>query len=104
MVVPARVRSAYGDMTKAAAGRGSPCSRALTRVAMASPPPADSPAKAMAGGGGPLCGGARRGPAPGALPREGVVRGGCAVVRGGPVGGRGVAAPRGVRVLGGEPV
>ena len=47
MVVPARVRSAYGDMTKAAAGSGSPWSRALTKVAMASPPPADSPAKAM---------------------------------------------------------
>ncbi len=50
MVVPARVRSAYGDMTKAAAGSGSPCSRAVTKVAIASPPPADSPAKAMSHG------------------------------------------------------
>jgi hypothetical protein len=41
-------------MSNAAAGSGSPRSRALTTVATASPPPADSPANAMLDGAVPF--------------------------------------------------
>ena len=47
MLSPDRVRSAHGDISTAARGCGSPFCSSATRVAAASPAPADSPAIAI---------------------------------------------------------
>src|SRR3981189_3458205 len=83
MLVPARVRSTYGDMTKAAAGSGSPGSRALTRGA-------DQRGDGEAAAGG--------------LSREGDVRRGDAVVQKGFIGRKSIVNRCRIRVLGSEPV
>src|ERR1700724_2929536 len=79
MVAPARVRSAYGDMTKAAAGMGQAVIAGVDQ-----------------GGDGE--------PAAGGLSREGDVRWGCAVVQEGFVGCQSVVDRCRIRMLGGEPV